>query len=122
MKIHLRRNNEKTLCGKRLIPPLTSNINFQAVTCRTCIEVYKNDRGLIQEYKLGGDFNRFGKKRRFREHWSYRERMEFLNKRIKTIIEDLQYRHDYSVGESALMAGISLAIDELKELLNEKES
>ena len=121
MKIHMNRNNEKTLCGKRLVPPTMANINFQAVTCLTCIEVYKNDRGLLDEYKLGGDFNRFGKRRKYKEHWSYREQMAFITKRIKAITSDLEHSYNYSVGESELQASISLAVDALKELLNEKE-
>ena len=90
MKVHLLKDEVNFQCGKYKTIHLECTKNIKEVTCKSCLESYKYDRGLIPEYTMGGDFGKHGAIRKHQNQWTYKEEVGKLKKEIKTLREYVQ--------------------------------
>lgn len=80
MKIHHNDTPNRFMCGRRVLWNSESSDNLNEVTCETCLEVVHHRSGRSPEYKVGGDFGKDGKRRKFQNQWEYKAQCEAMQK------------------------------------------
>lgn len=101
------------LCGKHSTEFPNHSTSINETDCKTCIEVYKYNRGLINEYTCGGDFSANKKRRKHQGQWTYKEEVARLKKENLILKESLQ-----NVKEFLTTAGYRARAQEIYKILN----